>query len=106
VISIFLPLADIRRWQSYVEPGDEGDEHGSSSQQSSPAKRSISRNLEQLEGEEFPPLPEGTLARNLGLDLVVVLTKTDYMAELERDFDYKEEHFDFVQQSVRKFCLK
>ena len=32
--------------------------------------------------------------------------QTDYMADLERDYDYKEEHFDFIQQSVRKFCLQ
>ena len=44
--------------------------------------------------------------RNLGLDLVVVVTKTDYMSELEKDFDYKDEHFDFIQQAVRKFCLQ
>ena len=28
------------------------------------------------------------------------------MSDLERDYDYKEEHFDFIQQSVRKFCLQ
>ena len=44
--------------------------------------------------------------RNLGLDLVVVVTKTDFMSELEKDFDYKDEHFDFIQQAVRKFCLQ
>ena len=75
------------------------------------------------------PLPEDTLTRNLGLDLIVVVTKvfsslwiwdfsenhflkkflefqTDYMADLERDYDYKDEHFEFIQQSVRKFCLQ
>ena len=44
--------------------------------------------------------------RNLGLDLVVVVTKTDFMSDLEKDFDYKDEHFDFIQQAVRKFCLQ
>ena len=38
--------------------------------------------------------------RNLGLDLIVVVTKTDFMADLEKDFDYKDEHFDFIQQAV------
>ncbi|KAK8731451.1 hypothetical protein OTU49_007612 [Cherax quadricarinatus] len=28
------------------------------------------------------------------------------MSTLEKDFDYKEEHFDFIQQSIRKFCLQ
>jgi dynein light intermediate chain 1 len=28
------------------------------------------------------------------------------MATLEKDLDYKEEHFDFIQQHLRKFCLQ
>ncbi|KAG0719558.1 Cytoplasmic dynein 1 light intermediate chain 2 [Chionoecetes opilio] len=86
-----------RQWQDYMEPGDELDA-------GSPMKRS-SRNLE---GDEDPvlPLAENVLLRNLGLHLIVVVTKTDYMSTLEKDFDYKEEHFDFIQQSIRKFCLQ
>ena len=57
--------------------------------------------LEQDGDGELEPLPEGTLTRNLGLDLIVVVTKTDNMAELEKDYDYKDEHFDFIQQAVR-----
>ena len=30
----------------------------------------------------------------------MVVNKTDYMVELEKDFDYKDEHFDFIQQAV------
>ncbi len=92
---------DIRRWQSYTEPGDEMDSQ-------SPTKR-VSRNLGDQAADaddELMPLPEGTLSRNLGLDLIVVVTKTDYMADLEKDYDYKEEHYDFIQQSVRHFCLQ
>lgn len=62
----FLSFPDIRRWQSYVEPGDEMDAK-------SPTKR-ISRNMEFDQSEELP-LPENTLTRNLGLDLIVVVTK-------------------------------
>jgi len=101
-----LQNENIRRWQSYVEPGDESDT-------GSPSKR-ISRNMDQsfsersngVVEEELLPLPEDTLARNLGLDLIVVVAKTDFMADLERDYDYKEEHFDFIQQSIRTFCLQ
>ena len=32
--------------------------------------------------------------------------QTDYMSTLEKDYDYKEEQFDFIQQSIRKFCLQ
>jgi len=89
-----------RRWQDYIEPGDEQEV-------TSPTKKSRGMGglAEQVEGE-LEPLPEGTLARNLGLDLIVVVTKTDYMADLEKDYDYKDEHFDFIQQAVRKFCLQ
>ena len=60
-----------------MEPGDETE----ASSATSPTKR-VSRNLEQLSSngetaveEELLPLPENTLTRNLGLDLIVVLTK-------------------------------
>merc|ERR1719323_2730072 len=65
-----------------------------------------SRTIVGEKDEELEALPEGTLARNLGLDLVVVVTKTDFMSDLEKDYDYKDEHFDFIQQAVRKFCLQ
>lgn len=61
----------IRLWQDYIEPGDELDP-------SSPMKRS-SRNLGDGDPDgdldENMPLPEGTLTNNLGLDIVVVVTK-------------------------------
>ncbi|PSN57789.1 Cytoplasmic dynein 1 light intermediate chain 2 [Blattella germanica] len=87
---------DVKKWQDYVEPGDELE-------QGSPMRRT-SRNLDE-EGEILP-LGEGVLTRNLGLDVVVVVTKTDYMTTLEKDFDYRDEHFDFMQQWIRRFCLQ
>ena len=61
VLTFFL-ITDIRRWQSYIEPGDEVDT-------GSPTKR-ISRNLSELHNDidpdELLPLAEGTLSRNLG----------------------------------------
>ena len=53
-------------WQDYVEPGDELEA-------GSPMKRS-SRNLENEE-EPVLPLPENVLTRNLGLHVIVVVTK-------------------------------
>lgn len=47
-----------------------------------------------------------TLSRNLGIEVVVVITKTDHISTLEKDYDYTEETFDFIQQAVRKFCLR
>ena len=67
---------------------------------SSPTKRTSRTIVES--GDELDPAPEGVLARNLGLDLIVVVNKTDFMAELEKDYDYKDEHFDFIQQAVSR----
>ena len=62
VLTIIFLITDIRRWQSYIEPGDEVDT-------GSPTKR-ISRNLSELHNDidpdELLPLAEGTLSRNLG----------------------------------------
>ncbi|XP_054162173.1 cytoplasmic dynein 1 light intermediate chain 2-like [Oppia nitens] len=47
-----------------------------------------------------------TVCDTLGMDVLVVITKSDYMSTLEKEYYYKEEMFDFIQQSVRQFCLK
>lgn len=92
----------VKTWQEYVEPGDELDP-------ASPMKRS-SRNLGDGdfdgESDDDSPLPEGTLTSNLGLDIVVVITKTDYIQNLEKEHDYRDEHLDFMQQHIRRFCLQ
>ncbi|RZC37623.1 cytoplasmic dynein 1 light intermediate chain 1 [Asbolus verrucosus] len=90
----------IKMWQEYVEPGDELDP-------ASPMKRSSRTFGEGEDGfEDATSLPEGTLTNNLGLDIVVVVTKTDYIQTLEKEHDYRDEHLDFMQQWIRKFCLQ
>lgn len=71
---------DVKRWQEYLEPGDENDP-------GSPMRRT-SRNLDDEIVDDLP-LPEGVLTTNLGLDMVVVVTKTDYMSTLEKENDYR-----------------
>ncbi|CAH0404600.1 unnamed protein product [Chilo suppressalis] len=93
----------VQKWQRYTEPGDELEASATS-----PMKRS-SRNLsDDLENgdDDDCPLPEAVLTTNLGLDIVVVVTKTDYMSTLEKEHDYRDEHFDFMQQWIRRFCLQ
>ena len=36
----------------------------------------------------------------------VILFQSDCMSALEKDRDYREEHFDFIQQHIRRHCLK
>ncbi|KAF9585958.1 hypothetical protein BGW38_010773 [Lunasporangiospora selenospora] len=57
------------------------------------------------------PLTEGCLTDNTGLPIVIVCTKvrsvySDHINHLERDMDFKEETFDYIQQSLRTICLK
>lgn len=64
----------MKTWQEYTEPGDELDP-------SSPLKRTSKNFGDSTENDgEFGedggvPLPEGVLTNNLGLDIVVVVTK-------------------------------
>ena len=97
----------MKRYLEYISPGDEIEglvnspvKLRSNSDLDNAFKTSISSN------SVTNQLPEGVLTHNLGLDIVVVITKTDYMSTLEKEFDYKEESFDFIQQAIRKFCLK
>ena len=62
--NIFFILV-VKRWQEYIEQGDELDLE----------VRRTSRNLEE-EGDHLP-LSEGVLTSNLGLDVVVVITKVN-----------------------------
>jgi len=50
--------------------------------------------------------PDEALAKNLGCDIMIAITKTDSMTNLETDYNYNEEKFDFIQQAVRKVCLE
>ena len=102
-------------WENYAEPGlDFGP--GYSRQYGGGA----ARQLDSPQHEQFPMTDlspaaeaehkslaglEGALARNLGLELVVVLTKSDSMSQLETEHGLSDQHFDFIQQAVRKFCL-
>ncbi|CAF1195032.1 unnamed protein product [Adineta steineri] len=52
------------------------------------------------------PLPDGVLTKSLGIPVIVVITKCDVMPTLEKENDYKDEYFDFMQYHLRKFCLE
>lgn len=93
-------LRVLRRFQDYIEPGDEIEGV------SSPLRRTSVTVGDDSAVDSGLPLGDDTLTSNLGLDVIVVITKTDYMSTLEKNYDFKDEHFDFIQQAVRKFCLR
>ncbi|KAI9087755.1 dynein light intermediate chain-domain-containing protein [Phlyctochytrium arcticum] len=73
-----------------------------------PVERSNFNNDTFSSGPQHPmllPLTQGTLTRNLGIPIVIVVHKADLTTLLERDRDFKEEQFDFIQQTLRTICL-
>ncbi|XP_045193995.2 cytoplasmic dynein 1 light intermediate chain 2-like [Mercenaria mercenaria] len=93
----------IRFYQEYVEP----DENNTVSQ--TPLRRDVNPLHPQAptadDDKVLLPLGENILAQNLGIPIVVVLTKADAISTLEKENDFREEHFDFIQMHIRNFCL-
>ncbi|KAJ8273157.1 hypothetical protein GJAV_G00098190 [Gymnothorax javanicus] len=87
----------VRQFQEYTEPGSN---FNVSPQRRNPAMADG--------GEEniVLPLGDNTLTHNLGVPMVVVCTKCDAISGLEKEHDYRDEHFDFIQSHIRRFCLK
>ncbi|KAF7210707.1 cytoplasmic dynein 1 light intermediate chain 1 [Nothobranchius furzeri] len=82
----------VKHFQEYTEPGS--GEDGASQRRS-----------EEEEGVLLP-LGDNTLTHNLGIPVVVVCTKCDAISTLEKEHDYRDEHLDFIQSHVRRFCLQ
>lgn len=61
---------------------------------------------ESTEEEVVLDLDEGVLETNFGLPIIVAVTKSDSVESLSADFDYHQEHLDFIQLHIRRFCLK
>ncbi|XP_014677075.1 PREDICTED: cytoplasmic dynein 1 light intermediate chain 2-like [Priapulus caudatus] len=87
-----------KTFQEYVEPDDrEADIMTASLRQRT--------TLSPLADDDTLPLGDGVLTLNLGVPVLIVVTKSDAMLELERESDYRDEHFDYIQQQVRNFAL-
>ncbi|KAJ0002291.1 hypothetical protein NQD34_002087 [Periophthalmus magnuspinnatus] len=52
------------------------------------------------------PLGDNVLTHNLGIPVLIVCTKCDAVGVLEKEHDYRDEHFDFIQSHIRQFCLQ
>uniref|UniRef100_A0A8B9YVU7 Dynein light intermediate chain n=1 Tax=Bos mutus grunniens TaxID=30521 RepID=A0A8B9YVU7_BOSMU len=86
----------VKDFQDYVEP-EEGC-------QGSPQRRGP---LTSGPDEENVALPgDNVLTHNLGIPVLVVCTKCDAVSVLEKEHDYRDEHFDFIQSHLRRFCLQ
>ncbi|SAM04932.1 hypothetical protein [Absidia glauca] len=52
------------------------------------------------------PLTEGALSVNYGVPLAVVCCKSDKQLMLESTMGYRENRFDYIQQTLRTICMK
>uniref|UniRef100_A0A2D4I0D4 Dynein light intermediate chain n=1 Tax=Micrurus lemniscatus lemniscatus TaxID=129467 RepID=A0A2D4I0D4_MICLE len=87
----------VRDFQEYKEPGEVF--------LTSPQRRNTS-SQEDKDDSVISPLSADTLTCNLGIPVVVVCTKCDAINLLEKEHDYRDEHFDFIQSYIRQFCLQ
>ncbi|XP_034660995.1 cytoplasmic dynein 1 light intermediate chain 2-like [Drosophila subobscura] len=84
----------VTKWQSYCYTG-------SSLQPTNGCQN------KEIDVDELLPLTKDALTTNIGVDLAVVVTKTDCMgAAFQMEHEYGDQHFDFMQQWIRKFCLR
>ncbi|XP_023646646.1 cytoplasmic dynein 1 light intermediate chain 2 isoform X2 [Paramormyrops kingsleyae] len=86
----------MKDFQEYMEPEE--------AVQGSPQRRGPASGPED-EGVLLP-LGENVLTHNLGVPVLVLLTKCDAISVLEKEHDFQEEHFDFMQSHIRRFCLQ
>jgi len=86
----------IYEFQSYVEPKETT---GQTSKQTFKKKKVVDE-------QALLPLAEGLLQVNLGIPILVVCCKTDIMTTLEKEYNYKEVHFEYIQQYIRRICLR
>ncbi|CAF3954621.1 unnamed protein product, partial [Rotaria magnacalcarata] len=52
------------------------------------------------------PLADGILRKSVGIPIIIIITKCDAMSTLEKENDYNERYFEFLQYHIRKFCLE
>jgi dynein light intermediate chain 1 len=82
--------------QNYQEPTQSGHS----------LKKRKKRALPQtMDSSNLPQLDDITLTHNLGIPIIIVCCKSDSVVMLEKDFDYKDEHFDYIQAYLRRLCL-
>ncbi|CAF3627668.1 unnamed protein product [Rotaria sp. Silwood1] len=89
-----------------IKSGITGGRIPSSVSSVSLASGTTSTTLNNGEEQIVLPLPEGVLTKSFGIPVIVVITKCDVMSTLEKENDYKDEQFDFMQYHLRKFCLE
>jgi len=81
-------------FQQYTEPTG-----------AAPHNPKVVKKRKPVDEQQLLPLGEDVLSHNIGIPIIVVCTKTDTMLQLEKEYNYKEVHFDFIFQHIRRICI-
>ncbi|EGG17761.1 dynein light intermediate chain [Cavenderia fasciculata] len=103
------------KWHDYVEPSqsltaaaanttNNNNNNPLLSNAQKKKKRKINSTIEDT--SVLPPLGENILTKNLGVPILVVCCKSDSVVMLEKDFSFKDDLFDYIQQYLRRICLQ
>jgi dynein light intermediate chain 1 len=101
----------VKIFQMYQEPDEKVllSTHSNSSKPLSSKideKTDIVNSCESNDDDDLLELEQNILSKNLGIPIVVIATKSDCISILDKEMEYRIEHFDFIQYHVRKFCLE
>lgn len=94
-------------FQQYQEPG------------TGTATKTLPKKKRPIDESQLLPLADGVLSNNLGVPVIVVGakvllstcsavtldTQSDTLEFLQKEYAYKEAHFDYIQQHLRRICL-
>ena len=115
----------VRAFQTYQDPDDQQILINSKKTAGKASgKTDLDLKLVQVEDDSLLPLDPSILNKNLGIPIAVVVTKvhlilksifqfklfiltlkSDSISLLDKENEYRIEHFDFIQYHIRKFCL-
>lgn len=97
-----------RLFQMYQDPDESNQSFNSSKKGAGSSNQTDldSKKTEQkFDDDSLLPLDPSILSKNLGVSIIVIVTKSDSISILDKENEYRIEHFDFIQYHVRKFCL-
>ncbi|GAM23489.1 hypothetical protein SAMD00019534_066640 [Acytostelium subglobosum LB1] len=92
------------KWHQYVEPPQNSAAAPLTNAQKKKKRKVVHAPIEDI--SVLPPLGEDILSHNLGVPVLVVCCKSDSVVMLEKDFDYKDDLFDYIQQYLRRICIR
>lgn len=88
-----------RVFQTYQDPDDKQDPLIAAA-----SKLRVSEDAADND-DDLLPLDPAILSKNLGIPIMVIVTKSDSISILDKENEYRIEHFDFIQYHIRRFCL-